>query len=177
VNYQQTKRQLEIHHKGVYLGEQDKVQFYLWGPEVEKDFDDWRIWGEMKIPDGDLGVSFKQMARAALLHGCGRVVLLPNKNKALAVNSESEGLLTSQARILGARLELIKKAASLSLEEYTVPEIAIELKISDSKVRRLLAASEGLPASYLSETAQVARLLDLDRLDGVLSVAFPVAMG
>jgi hypothetical protein len=117
------------------------------------------------------------MARAVLLHGCGRVVLLPNKNKALAVNSESEGLLTSQARILGARLELIKKAASLSLEEYTVPEIAIELKISDSKVRRLLAASEGLPASYLSETAQVARLLDLDRLDGVLSVAFPVAMG
>jgi hypothetical protein len=77
----------------------------------------------------------------------------------------------------GARLELIKKAASLSLEEYTVPEIAIQLKISDSKVRRLLAASEGLPASCLTETAQVARLLDLDRLDGLLSVAFPVALG
>jgi hypothetical protein len=77
----------------------------------------------------------------------------------------------------GARLELIKKAASLSLEEYTIPEIARELRVSDSKVRRLLAASEGLPASYLTETAQVARLLDLDRLDGVLSVAFPVALG
>ena len=77
----------------------------------------------------------------------------------------------------GARLELIKKAASLSLEEYTIPEIARELKVSDSKVRRLLAASEGLPASCLSETAQVARLLDLDRLDGVLSVAFPIALG
>jgi hypothetical protein len=77
----------------------------------------------------------------------------------------------------GARLELIKKAASLSLEEYTTPEIARELKISDSKVRCLLAASEGLLTSYLSETAQVARLLDLDRLDGVLSVAFPVAVG
>src|SRR6201987_5621247 len=77
----------------------------------------------------------------------------------------------------GARLELIKKTASLSLEEYTVPEIAIQLKISDSKVHRLLAASEGLPASYLSETAQVARLLDLDRLDGLLSQFFPVAVG
>jgi hypothetical protein len=44
-------------------------------------------------------------------------------------------------------------------------------------VRRLLAASEGLPTSCLSETAQAARLLDLDRLDGVLSVAFPVALG
>src|ERR1700752_265219 len=70
-----------------------------------------------------------------------------------------------------ARLELIKKAASLSLEEYTVPEIAIQLKISDSKVRRQLAASEGLPTSYLTETAQVARLLDLHRLDGLLTVA------
>src|ERR1700739_3911671 len=77
----------------------------------------------------------------------------------------------------GARLELIKKAASLSLEEYTVSEIAEKLKISDSKVRRLLAASEGLPTSCLSETAQLARLLDLDRLDGVLSAAFPVALG
>src|SRR5260221_4139080 len=77
----------------------------------------------------------------------------------------------------GARLELMKKAASLSLEEYTVPEIAQKLKISDSKVRRLLSAGEGLPISCLSETAQVARLLDLDRLDGVLSVAFPVALG
>ena len=76
-----------------------------------------------------------------------------------------------------ARLELIKKAASLSLEEYTVSEIGIQLKISDSKVRRLLAASEGLPTTCLSKTAQVARLLDLDRLDGVLSVAFPVALG
>ena len=56
----------------------------------------------------------------------------------------------------GARLELIKKAASLSLEEYTIPEIARELRVSDSTVRRLLAASEGLPASYLTETAQVA---------------------
>ena len=77
----------------------------------------------------------------------------------------------------GARLELIKKAASLSLEEYSIPEIATELQISDSKVRRLLAASEGLPASYLTETAQVARLLDLHRLDGLLTVAFPVALG
>src|SRR5246127_1943293 len=76
-----------------------------------------------------------------------------------------------------ARLELIKKAASLSLEEYTIPEIAIQPKISDAKVRRLLAASEGLPTTCLSKTAQVARLLDLDRLDGVLSVAFPVALG
>ena len=39
-----------------------------------------------------------------------------------------------------ARLELIKKAASLSLEEYTIPEIARELRVSDSTVRRLLAA-------------------------------------
>jgi hypothetical protein len=77
----------------------------------------------------------------------------------------------------GARLALIKKAASLSLEEYTIPEIAIQLKISDSKVRRLLAASEGLPTSCLTETAQVARLLGLHRLDGLLSVAFPVALG
>ena len=77
----------------------------------------------------------------------------------------------------GARLELIKKAASLSLEEYTIPEIAIQLKISNSKVRRLLAAREGVPVSCLTETAQVARLLDLHRLDGVLSVAFPVALG
>ena len=77
----------------------------------------------------------------------------------------------------GAKLELIKKAASLSLEEYTIPEIARELRVSDSKVRRLLAASEGLPASCLTETAQVARLLDLHRLDRVLSVAFPVALG
>jgi hypothetical protein len=77
----------------------------------------------------------------------------------------------------GARLELIKKAASLSLEEYTIPEIARELRVSDSKLRRLLAASEGLPASYLTETAQVARLLDLHRLDGLLTVAFPVALG
>ena len=76
-----------------------------------------------------------------------------------------------------ARLELIKKAASLSLEEFTIPEIAIRLKISDSKVRRLLAASEGLPTTCLSETAQVARLLDLDRLDGLLSPLFPVAVG
>ena len=76
----------------------------------------------------------------------------------------------------GARLELIKKAASLSLEEYSIPEIATELQISDSKVRRLLATSKGLPASCLTETAQVARLLDLDRLDGVLRVAFPVAL-
>ena len=52
-----------------------------------------------------------------------------------------------------ARLELIKKAASLSLEEYTVSEIGIQLKISDSKVRRLLAASEGLPTTCLSKTA------------------------
>ena len=77
----------------------------------------------------------------------------------------------------GARLELIKEAASFSLEEYTVPEIAQKLKISDSMVRRLLSAGEGLPISCLSETAQPARLLDLDRLDGVLSVAFPVALG
>ena len=77
----------------------------------------------------------------------------------------------------GARLELIKKAASLSLEEYTIPEIARELRVSNSTVRRLLAASEGLPASYLTETAQVARLLDLHRLDGLLTVAFPVALG
>jgi hypothetical protein len=77
----------------------------------------------------------------------------------------------------GARLELIKKAASLSLEEYTIPEIARELRISDSKARRWLAAREGLPANCLTETAQVARLLDLHRLDGVLSVAFPVALG
>jgi hypothetical protein len=76
-----------------------------------------------------------------------------------------------------ARLELIKKAASLSLEEYTVSEIGIQLKISDSKVRRLLAASEGLPTTCLSKTAQVARLLDLDRLDGLLSQFFPVAVG
>jgi hypothetical protein len=98
VNYQQAKRQLEIHHKGVYLGKQDKVQFYLWGPEAEKDFDDWRIWGEMKIPDSDFGASLKLMARAALLHGCSRVVLLPTKSKALAVNSESEDMLILDAK-------------------------------------------------------------------------------
>src|ERR1700747_1437764 len=71
----------------------------------------------------------------------------------------------------GARLELIKKAASLSLEEDTIPEIARELRVSDSKVRRLLAASKGLRASCLTETPQVARLLDLHRLDGLLTVA------
>ena len=40
-----------------------------------------------------------------------------------------------------------------------------------------MAASEGLPASYLTETAQVARLLDLHRLDALLTVALPVALG
>jgi hypothetical protein len=59
---------------------------------------------------------------------------------------DANGLKLPKRGYSGARLELIKKAASLSLEEYTVPEIAIQLKISDSKVRRLLAASEGLPA-------------------------------
>jgi len=77
----------------------------------------------------------------------------------------------------GARLELMKKAASLSLEGATIPEISKELTVSESTVRRLLKASEGLPTSYLSETAQVARLLDLHRLNGLLTVAFPVALG
>ena len=90
---------------------------------------------------------------------------------------EATGQKVRKRGYSGARLELIKKAASLSLEEYSIPEIATELQISDSKVRRLLAASEGLPASYLTETAQVARLLDLHRLDGLLTVAFPVALG
>jgi Homeodomain-like domain len=77
----------------------------------------------------------------------------------------------------GARLEQIKKAASLTLEGATIPEVAKELAVSQSTVRRLLAASEGLPTSYLSETAKVARLLDLDRCDHVLQEFFPLATG
>jgi predicted transcriptional regulator len=75
----------------------------------------------------------------------------------------------------GARLELMKKAASLSLEGATIPEIAKELGVSESTVRRLLNASEGLPIRYLSETAKVARLLDLDRLDGLIREFLRVA--
>jgi hypothetical protein len=77
----------------------------------------------------------------------------------------------------GARLELIKKAASLSLEGATIPEIAKELGVSQSTARRLLKASEGLPTSYLSETAQVARLLDLERLNGLIREFLPLATG
>jgi Homeodomain-like domain len=77
----------------------------------------------------------------------------------------------------GARLEQIKKAASLTLEGATIPEIAKELSVSQSTVRRLLAASEGLPTSYLSETARLARLLDLERCDRVLQEFFPLATG
>jgi hypothetical protein len=75
----------------------------------------------------------------------------------------------------GARLELMKKAASLSLEGATIPEIATELSVSQSTVRRLLKASEGLPTSYLSETARVGRLLELKRLEGLMGVFLPVA--
>jgi hypothetical protein len=53
----------------------------------------------------------------------------------------------------GARLELIKKVASLSLEGLTTSEIAKELNTSYSKVRRMLLATENLPAICLSETA------------------------
>ncbi|MFY9983801.1 MAG: hypothetical protein WAK31_03540 [Chthoniobacterales bacterium] len=53
----------------------------------------------------------------------------------------------------------------------------MELSISQSTVRRLLAASEGLPTSYLSETAKLARLLDLERCDHVLQEFFPLATG
>jgi DNA-binding transcriptional regulator LsrR (DeoR family) len=60
------------------------------------------------------------------------------------------------------RLALIKKAASLSLEGYTVAEIAQKLKVSESKVHRLLSTSEGLAISCILETTQVAPLLDLD---------------
>jgi transcriptional regulator with XRE-family HTH domain len=77
----------------------------------------------------------------------------------------------------GARLEQIKKAASLTLEGATIPEIAKELSVSQSTVRRLLAASEGLPTSYLSETARLARLLDLERCDHLLQEFFPLATG
>jgi len=77
----------------------------------------------------------------------------------------------------GARLELIKKVASLSLEGLTTSEIAKQLNISYSKVRRLLLGSGNLPASYLSETAQVARLLDLERSDGILRQFLPIATG
>jgi hypothetical protein len=73
------------------------------------------------------------------------------------------------------RLELIKKAASLSLERLTPSEIAKELNISYSKVCRLLSSSENLPASCLSETAQVARVLDLERSEGILRQFMPLA--
>jgi transposase len=53
-----------------------------------------------------------------------------------------------------ARLELIKKVASLSVEGLTTSEIAKELNVTYSKVRRLLSASENLPMGCLSETAQ-----------------------
>jgi hypothetical protein len=75
----------------------------------------------------------------------------------------------------GARLELMKKAASLSLEGATIPEIAKELSVSQSTVRRLLKASEGLPTKHLSETAQVARLMELQRTEGVMREFFPIA--
>jgi hypothetical protein len=77
----------------------------------------------------------------------------------------------------GARLEQVKKAASLSLEGATIPEIAKDLSVSQSTVRRLLKASEGLPTRHLSETAQVARLLELERLDGLARDFFPTATG
>jgi hypothetical protein len=77
----------------------------------------------------------------------------------------------------GARLELIKKAASMTLEGATILEIARELTVSESTVRRLLKASEGLPTSYLSETARVARLLELKRIDGLIREFFPTATG
>ena len=77
----------------------------------------------------------------------------------------------------GARLELIKKAASLTLEGATIPEVAKELRVSQSTVRRVLVASEGLPTSCLSETAKVGRLLDLDRCDKLLRHFFPIATG
>ena len=77
----------------------------------------------------------------------------------------------------GARLEQIKKAASLALEGATIPEVAKTLSVSQSTARRLLAASQGLPTSYLSETAKVARLLDLERCDRVLREFFPLATG
>jgi hypothetical protein len=76
-----------------------------------------------------------------------------------------------------ARLELIKKVASLSVEGLTTSEIAKELNVTYSKVRRLLSASENLPMGCLSETAQVARLLDLDRSDGILRGFLPLATG
>lgn len=77
----------------------------------------------------------------------------------------------------GARLEQMKKAASLGLEGATIPEIAEELNVSESTVRRLLKASEGLPTRYLSETARVARLMELERMDRILGEFFPVAIG
>jgi hypothetical protein len=83
----------------------------------------------------------------------------------------------AQARVLRRKAGADQESRESQSGRDTTPEIARELKISDSKVRCLLAGSEGLLTSYLSETAQVARLLDLDRLDGALSVAFPVAVG
>jgi hypothetical protein len=74
-------------------------------------------------------------------------------------------------------LELVKKAASLNLEGATIPEIARELTVSQSTVRRLLKASEGLPTRHLSETAQVARLLEMERLDGLMREFLPTATG
>lgn len=75
----------------------------------------------------------------------------------------------------GARLELMKKAASLILEGATILEIAEELNVSHSTVRRLLKASEGLPTRHLSETAQVARLMELRRTELVMREFFPIA--
>jgi methylphosphotriester-DNA--protein-cysteine methyltransferase len=77
----------------------------------------------------------------------------------------------------GARLEQMKKAASLMLEGATIPEIAKSLNVSQSTVRRLLKASKGLPTRYLSESAQVARLMELERLDKLGADFFPVAIG
>jgi transposase len=68
----------------------------------------------------------------------------------------------------GARLEQIKKAASLTLEGATIPEVAKELAVSQSTARRLLATSEGFPTRCLSEIATGRRLVDLDKCDHVL---------
>jgi hypothetical protein len=64
--------------------------------------------------------------------------------------------------------DLCTRPKQANLRVDATPEVAKELSVSQSTVRRLLAASEGLPRSYLSETAKVGRLLDLDRCDHVL---------
>jgi hypothetical protein len=99
VAYKETNQKSEIHRRGTYLGLTDHVDFCLWGPrQDEEDFDDWQVVAEMQIPGPDLISSLPQLARAASLHGYNRVVLLPNKDKALVVDSESKDDLIMEVK-------------------------------------------------------------------------------